>query len=639
MLFRSDIDKSNWQTVLIDNIDNEEDKKLYLRRKKAVDMYLDNVKTSDIVKETGFHRNNIVRFVTRCLKLDKNGLPLGYKALIPYKRLKEYKRVDEEKEKCTGKFNQLLLKYPELKDFIDNTYLGLYKKNNLEKNIKISSLYKKFIKKCHELDIKENEYPFNTNDIGKRSLYRYIKNLQNTKYNYYLNRLDDNYAQIAKSTGVGIQNNPIIIKPFQQVQFDGHKIDAEICIKFRTIEGDIIKKTMSRIWLLVIIDVATRVVLGYHLCLNSEYSSFDVLKCIENAIKPKEKINLTIPNLKYPDNGGFHSLAISQTQWAVWDEFLYDNAKANLAASVTDVLTNRINCVVNAGPVATPQRRGIVERFFKTLEDYGFHRLTNTTGSNIYDPKRKNAEKNAIKYEIEESEIEQITEILIANYNNTNHNGINGFTPIELMQQRIEERGFLPHIMNEDDRNDMTFCQLKTTRKINGNKDKGRRPYIYYEGVEYRNEVLSQSFNLIGQKLTLVVNINDLRFIKSYLPDGSELGILTAKGKWAIKPHTLKMRKEINKLKNEKEISFGMFDDPIDVYHQYLINKSVDNKPSRNKLATLNKKLQNQKNDNSNKNKKDNNKYNPNKIEQLTNCSIEEVEEKINSNRFKTLNF
>ena len=398
---------------------------------------------------------------------------------------------------------------------------------------------------------------------------------------------------------------------------------------------------MSRIWLLVIIDVATRVVLGYHLCLNSEYSSFDVLKCIENAIKPKEKINLTIPNLKYPDNGGFHSLAIPETQWAIWYEFLYDNAKANLATSVTDVLTNKIGCAVNAGPVATPERRGIVERFFKTLEDYGFHRLINTTGSNIYDPKRKDAEKNAIKYEIEESEIEQITEILIANYNNTNHSGINGFTPIELMQQRIEERGFLPHIMNEYDRNDMTFCQLKTTRKINGNKDKGRRPYIYYEGVEYRNEVLSQSVNLIGHKLTLLVNINDLRFIKSYLPDGSELGILTAKGKWSIKPHTLKMRKEINKLKSKKEINFGVFDDPIDIYHQYLIDKSIDNKPSRNKLATLNKKLQNQqnqKNDNFYKNKGDN-EHNFNKRKQSTNCDIDDIEEKIRKNNFKTLNF
>ena len=409
-----------------------------------------------------------------------------------------------------------------------------------------------------------------------------------------------------------------------------------ICIKFKTIEGDIIKRTMSRIWLLVIIDVATRVVLGYHLCLNSEYSSYDVLKCIENAIKPKEKLNLTIPSLRYPNNGGFHSIAIPKTKWAIWDEFLYDNAKANLATVVKDVLTNQIKCSINAGPVATPERRGIVERFFKTLETYGFHRLTNTTGSNIYDPKRKNAEKNAIKYEIEENEIEQITEILIANYNNTTHSGINGFTPLELMKQRIEERRLVPNTMDENERNDMIFCQLKVTRRVNGNKNKGRKPYIYYEGVEYRNEILSQSWHLVGENLTLLVNLSDLRFIKAYLSDGSEFGILTAKGKWALKEHTLKMRKEINKLKNNKEIDFGMFDDPIEIYHQYLINKSIDNKPVRNKLATLNK-LQNQDQTRNKKDKTNIKKSTKNK--NLTPTDIEEIEKLKKSNKFKTLNF
>ena len=120
------VDKSNWQTVLEDNIENEEYKKLYLRRKKAIDMYFDNVKISKIVEETGFHRNTIRKFAKRCLMIDeKNGLPFGYVALIPYKRIQKYKRIDDKKEKCTGKFNQLLSEYTVLKDFIDNTYLKL----------------------------------------------------------------------------------------------------------------------------------------------------------------------------------------------------------------------------------------------------------------------------------------------------------------------------------------------------------------------------------------------------------------------------------------------------------------------------------------------------------------------------------
>ncbi|WP_455542542.1 hypothetical protein [Intestinibacter sp.] len=632
-------DRKNWPTVLADNL-SIKDKELYIRRKKAVDMYFDNIDISKIAEVTGFHRNTIRELAKRCTLLDEEGNIYGYKALIPYKRINKYIRKDRGESNYSGKFRQLLNKYPSLQEFIENTYLGLYKKSNLEHNIIVSNLHKKFIKKCHDLNIKENEYPFNTKDVARRSLYRYIENLKNTKYNQYLSRLNPNYSHTAKSTGIGIQNNPLIVKPFQQVQFDGHKIDAIICLKIKTIEGDTIKKIMSRIWLLVIIDVATRVILGYHICLNPEYSSYDVLKCIENAIKPKEKLNLTIPNLKYPDNGGFHSIAIEETKWAIWDEFLYDNAKANLAKVVTDALVNDVKCSVNAGPVATPERRGIIERFFRTLETNGFHRLPNTTGSNIYDPKRKDAEKNAIKYEITESDIEEITEILIANYNNTSHGGINGFAPLELMEQRIKERGLIPKIMDKNQIQNLDFCKMKVTRKIRGNREKGHRPHIYYEGVEYRNDILARTYELVGTELTLLVDINDLRCIKAYLPDGSEFGVLSAKNKWCLSPHTLKTRREINKLYREKKLYYTASDDPVEKFNEYTINESLDKKSGVNKLAAL-QKIQ-KKYENSQESKLENKadlKINHNKKEQLTNDEFDELEELKKKKRFKTLNF
>ena len=178
---------------------------------------------------------------------------------------------------------------------------------------------------------------------------------------------------------------------------------------------------------------------------------------------------------------------------------------------------------------------------------------------------------------------------------------------------------------------------MKIIRKIRGKRDAGRAPYIFYEGVEYRNDVLSRSIDLIGLELTLLVDLNDLRYIKAYLPDGGELGILTAKGKWSLKKHSLKMRKEINKLKRDKQINFSILDDPIEIYHQYLVTKSIDNKSARNKLATLNK-LQKIENNIENKYPQENTQ---NKITntQLTNTDREKVEELRNSNIFKTLNF
>lgn len=635
------IDTSKWSVVLVDNLP-EDRKQIFLLRKKAIDMYFADKPIREISKETNLHRNSITKLAKRCLELDNSGTPYGYNALIPYKRIRKHTMIAKKHKGCSGSFSALLDNYPQLQELIINQYLGINKKRVLEPNIRVNTLHSKFIRKCHQLNIREDEYPFNTIDKGKRSLYRYTNNLKNLYYDKYTKRYGNYAYGRLNSTGVGIPNNPIITRPFQQVQFDGHRIDMIISVKFKTIEGDTIVNPMSRIWLLVIIDVATRVILGYHLCLNSEYSSADVLRCIQNAIVPKEKKKFTIPNFKYPSNGGFHSLFIPETMWAVWDEFLYDNAKANLAKNVTDKLTQVVKCSINAGPVATPERRGLIERFFRTLEENGYHRIVSTVGSNPTDPRRNNPEKSSITYEILENEIEELTEILIANYNNTPHDGINGFSPLELMRQRIE-RGQIPRTIAPYDRNDLTFLSLKIQRKICGSIKCGRRPYIIYEGVQYRNDVLSKMPDLIGQKLTLLVNINDLRSIKAYLSNGSELGMLTASGKWGIKPHTLKMRKEINKLKKNKYIHINSTDDPIEIYHEFLIKKSVKNKTSRNKLAILEKtatQLPDRINDNGLTAAKCSEKNNkPSKKEsQFNDIDNNKIEELKKSNMFKTLN-
>ena len=83
----------------------------------------------------------------------------------------------------------------------------------------------------------------------------------------------------------------------------------------------------------------------------------------------------------------FISNLIEQAKWAVWDEFLVDNGQANLATIVKKTITEKVGAHMNPGPVEMPERRGIIERFFRKLEENGFHRFPNTTGSNPEDPR------------------------------------------------------------------------------------------------------------------------------------------------------------------------------------------------------------------------------------------------------------
>ncbi|AZV43022.1 hypothetical protein [Peribacillus asahii] len=583
------LDTSKWAAVLEDRL-SDNHKFLFQKRKVAVDMYINGEHSlKEIYKCTGVSKTELYRLVDRCFMLDENNEIYGYRALIPNKRIKPYKRektsdgnIISDESNFSGAFNKLLEDYPQLKTTIETYYL----RRNIditEPIIKVKYLHREFLKTCRSLGIRAEagEYPFNTSDQGKRALYRYINNFRMKNMSSIIKDQGNDATTMHHTTGKG-QKTENIIRPFQRVEFDGHKIDAAMTIKFISPEGDIILREMSRIWLLMIVDVATRTILGYHICLNKEYSQYDVLNCIENAIKPWKPKEFVITGLKYPKHGGFPSEVIAETKYAVWDEIAFDNAKANLAKQVEEKLKRMIGCSINIGPVATPTRRPIIEKMFHLLEANGFQRIISTTGNNPKDPRRQNPEQKAKKYEITYEEIMDLAEVLIFEQNGTAQSGIYHLTPLELMQQRLE-KGVYPRIISEN----ISFSTIQIERVISGDLKKGRRPYIYYEGVKYRNNVLSDSYHLVKTKLTLLVDTKDLRTVKAFLPDGSELGILIAQGKWSLQPHTLQTRKQINKLRNTGELYLSDYEDPIEVFHKHLKTKAITNKSSRNKLANL----------------------------------------------------
>ncbi|MFC5603350.1 hypothetical protein [Sporosarcina koreensis] len=575
-------DLVNWPTVLEDNLPTLK-RELYKRRKGAVNAYFKKEKTVDqICAEHGIRKGELYRLLNRCLETHGDGRLFGYRALIPFQRVKNTKNAP---------FETLLERYPNLKEDLENDFLNAVKKGGLyEKNISIKNVHKIFVRNCLKTGLSLNEYPLNTKTKAFKSVQRFINSLSDKHFIAVAARYGDEAAMLAKNTGVGYSQyqSTTVNRPFERVEFDGHKLDISLAVKYKTLEGDEIIDTINRIWILSIIDVSTRCILGYHLCLQKEYSSDDVLMCIRNAIKPWEPRKLAIPELEYPVHSGFPSSVIEETKFGIWDEFCYDNAKANISKIVQEKLNNFVGCSINMGPVATPIRRPHIERFYNTLETNGFHRIVSTTGNAPTDPRRrKNTEQLAIKYQISVEHIEDIVDVLIAEYNATPHSGLSGLTPLEVMQQRID-RGMSISSLAEDQRDEFLFFTTKINRVIRGDVKGGRRPFVTYEGVKYTNEVVSNMPSLIGKKVTLLVNVDDIRFIRVHLENGSELGILTAIGKWGIHPHSLRERKAINKLKNSGEVHIPQGEDPIEVYHNYL-RSNANTKNGRNMLASFEK--------------------------------------------------
>lgn len=584
-------ERLEWKTVYYDALDDDK-RQSFLNRKKAVDMYIDGIELSVINNQTGIGKQNVVRLIEKCMKINPiTNEPFGYTGLIQHKQTSSNTTSASRRSNVAsarGAFKALLYTHPSLIRFIEDNY---FEKNNvsLEKRISKSNLHKKFLEECRKLNIQDYEYPFNTVDKAQRTFYSYLDKISAEKTNDAIKRESQNAQQKYYSTGIGERNRAYPLIPFSTVQIDGHKLDVIYTVEVKNKNGEIIMKPAMRMWLIAVIDVATRTILGYSLTPSENYNQTDVLKALKNAIMPKQPIDFTIGGFCYPSNYGFHSLAIKETEWAMIDTIMLDNAKSHLANNVIQKISESLHCSLNYGSVATPETRGIIERVFGTLEEHGFHRLPVTTGSNTQDIRRDKAEQNAVKYKITYNDIEQLVEYFIALYNNAPHSSLDNETPLECMQRRIKA-GLCPHIATIEEKekiNALTYTMEQI--KIRGSEKHGKRPYITYKGVKYRNDILAQSMGLIGQTLYIQVNPDNIRTIKAFFEDGTELGWLVATGEWGRKDHSLKTREDALRLANKNKRRNDQFYAPLTELENQLNKRAEMNRRDRTKVAQIRK--------------------------------------------------
>ena len=321
------------------------------------------------------------------------------------------------------------------------------------------------------------------------------------------------------------------VRPYQIVEFDGHRLDVRLKIVIRDPLDYEQEFEIEPIWLLVIIDVCTRAVLGYHLVLSREYSRYDVIKTIEQALTPHRPRLFTLPGVGYGSAGGFPSGKLPELGYAIWERMRLDNAKANLASDTMTALCEFIGCAADAGPPHHPDDRPYIERFFGTVASTLSSRLPGYTGSNPKDLRRALADpKGDLRLFVSPAEMEELMEASIAGYNATPHAGLNGRTPLEAMEYLMRGKGQMIWWLPEAKRRTMCLMQTAHRCRVRGYLAQGTRPHINLFQVRYTSEVLAASGALLGRELRVYYNSDDLRTVRAFLADGSELGILKAQG-------------------------------------------------------------------------------------------------------------
>ena len=596
-------DLTTWPSVDVSALKDSE-ALVFTSRREAIELYIGEplLPLKIIQSKTGVDPKTLYRMITRCITKHADGRIHGFRGAIPYARLKDYERVTSINKThgaqgvgLSGAFGLLLQQYPALEQYLLKVAAQRHKPITGAHEVRkpIKRIHSKFLDECRALGIKANEYPLNQDLGGQRSLSEYFRRYDNRTF-----------GEAAKSKGAGrvrpeapenMEQAPPATRAFEVVEFDGHKIDLRVTLRITDPLGFQHLVELTRIWILVVLDIASRAVIGYKLALSKEYNKDDIAGAFQSALTPFKPRTYKIPGLAIRKEGGYPSSVFPQTQYACWEWLRFDGAKSHLALDTLARLTQIVGCWPDNGPAYEPDERPFIERFFSVIAKNFAHRLPGTTGSDPSSIERALSDpKGDLSLLVELDELEDMIEVAIGDYNGHAHDGVSGKTPLEAMGQLLtRNKGFLRTLPAVVSRN---LCLLQEARVVTivGNSKTSVRPHINFLDGHYTSNVLSNNPELIGTKIRIYFDVRDMRTVTAFFEDGAELGILTAAPPWCYTPHSLRVRREITRLRRLGKLKYKDSDDAVEAWEKYKWSLAKKDKRAATDLAkaqTENKQL------------------------------------------------
>ncbi|MFM0386967.1 hypothetical protein [Paraburkholderia dipogonis] len=330
------------------------------RRIQAMALFVDgHTSLREIGRVTGLRFNDLYRLFERCVTMHEDGRIFGVRALIPYRHTRAYQRSaavtlsrDGIKGGTSGAFTQLLFRYPEIAHWIERKVDERRRKNGGQREVLrgLRRLHRDFLDQCRRAGVEAHDYPFNQQHLGERSLATHVRRLANRHF--------DAAAQAAGATQIahawedagGHVRKPAV-DPFDVIEFDGHKIDLRVTLRVDDPLGFETLLALHRIWILVLLDVATRAVIGYSLALGREYNKDEIAEALQATLTPHATRAFRIPGLRVHSGDGFPSEVMPETAWACWNTLRFDAAKAHFAQATLERLTGIVGCWADNGPL------------------------------------------------------------------------------------------------------------------------------------------------------------------------------------------------------------------------------------------------------------------------------------------------
>lgn len=584
----SAVNLENWPGVDPDALP-EERRSQYLMRRKAIEMYLAGASDADLRESTGIPRSNVYRMIAdRCLMQHPDGTLVGWRGALPFYRVTSYRRSSAPSIRPNSKGGAV----GSLRWLFESpggaALEAKFRKQILARSSKLGAikrpkqdLFTWFIKELrtagHEA---RGEWPFNVEKLGYNTIVKFIDQVLNENPVRQRTLLGGKDADRKARAGDGVDRPTLRL--FQRVECDAHKIDARMVVMVPTPHGGYEPRTIHRLWVIVIIEVVSRAVLGYHLSLHRECSAEDVLRTIKRALTRWSPRELQFSDNAYVAEAGLPSARHDRYLGACWDEFSVDGAMANICKRVERQLDEIVGAIVlkPQDPNSFSSRRSkddrpFIESFFGHLAKGGFHKLSVTTGSSPKDKHGADPDEAAHATQFQLEYAEELLDTLIANYNATPHSGLGYRSPLaqlDFLTSRHPEQ-----IRQADPEQVGRMVGIRKLCTVMGGVSKGRRPYFNFANARYSAEWLCLRTDLVGKNLWLhIENEDDARWATVSTQSGEFLGAVRAAPPWHLTPHTLYIRQSIRSLDKRRLIQLSSQCDAVEELVRYA--ESSENK-------------------------------------------------------------
>lgn len=440
--------------------------------------------------------------------------------------------------------------------------------------------------KLRELGYEQrNEWPFNTRTLGYSGISRYIDSVLQSDPRALADFVGGPDKVKKLITGDGT-NRPVT-RFMQRVEMDAHKLDGRFCVSIPQLDGGDIERIVHRLWVIVILEIISRAVVGYYFCMGREVTKADVLRTIKCALMKWVPRPVTFSDVPYAPGAGLLSIAGDEFVRLCWDETSVDGPLAGTCKDVRVALRDTVGSTLLEPNTSFSKRRSkddrpFIETFFRNLAGKGFQRLPNTTGGKAEDRKGRQPEQVALARKFQYEYAIELLDVLVANYNAHAHGGISGRTPLEYARFLYQHGG--PDWRHADPDDVQALVSVRRLCIVRGGAEAGRAPYVEFYYSRYSNEILQGRQDLVGKKIWVTCHKeDDCRVALASTQEGLSLGVLRAAPPWHRSPHSLAVRGAIARACAQGKFALPAGSDGVEVFVDFVEtqpNKSLPVHPA-----------------------------------------------------------